>query len=85
MGFIMCFPYQVYGCLCISYALLLVMIFQIITAHPLGFTHTYLAGFEGQTRWHLCFLHCFTLYCLIHMGAHFCINMVATAHLFWNN
>ena len=22
---------------------------------------------------------------MIHMGTHFCINIVATAHLFWNN
>ena len=65
------------GCLCISYAPILVMIFLIISVHPLGFMYICLAGFQGQTCSHLCFLHCFPLYFLIHMGAHFCINMVS--------
>ena len=41
----------------------------------------YLEGFQGQTCWHLCFLHCFPYISIAYMGAHFSINMVATAHL----
>ena len=47
--------------------------------------YIYLAGFQGQPCLHLCFLDCFALYFLIHIGKHLCINIVATAHLFWNN
>jgi len=74
--------YPVFRILCISYAPLLVMIFY----HTLIVSHTlfkiYLAEFEGQTCSHLCFLHCFPYIIFTHMGAHFCINIVATAHLF---
>ena len=81
-GFNMCFPIRClgfYGCLCISYASFLVMIFLIIAPHPL-FSCTlfgiYLVGFQGQTCSHLCFLHCFPYISLAHMDAHFSINKV---------
>ena len=74
--------YPVFRILCISYAPLLVM----KSHHTLRVSHTlfgiYLAGFQGQTCWHLCFLHCFPYIIFTHMGALFCINIVATAHLF---
>jgi len=41
----------------------------------------YLAGFQGQTCSHIYFLHCFPYISIAYMGAHFYINMVATAHL----
>ena len=78
----MCFSYLVFRILCISYAPLLVMIFH----HTLIVLRTlfgiYLVGFGGQTCSHLCFLDYFPYIIFIHMGAHPCINIVATAHLF---
>ena len=80
--------YRVFRILCISYAPLLVMIFLIISSHPYSFMHTvyiYLAGSQGQTCSHLCFLYFFPYISLTCMGAHFPLNKVATPHLAKNN
>jgi len=57
--------FRIYGCLCISYALLLVMIFLIISSHAHGFTHIIwdlLGRFSGSNMFALMFLTLFPLY-----------------------
>ena len=67
-GFIMCFPIRwlgFYGCLCISYALFLVIIFLIITPHPFVFMHIIwdlLGWISGSNMFALMFLTWFSLY-----------------------
>jgi len=67
-GFNMCFPIRClgfYGCLCISYAPFLVMIFLIIAPHPFVFMHIIwdLFGWiSGSNMFALMFLTLFSLY-----------------------
>ena len=68
LGFNMCFPIRClgfYGCLCISYALFLVMIFLIIAPQPFVFMHIiwHLVGWiSGSNMFALIFLTLFSLY-----------------------
>jgi len=67
-GFNMCFPISClgfYGCLCISYAPFLVMIFLIIAPHPFVFMHIIwdlLGWISGSNMFALMFLTLFSLY-----------------------
>jgi len=67
-GFNMCFPIRClgfYGCLCISYAPFLVMIFLIIAPHPFVFMHIIwdlLGWISGSNMFALMFLTLFSLY-----------------------
>ena len=67
-GFNMCFPIRClgfYGCLCISYAPFLVMIFLIIAPHTFVFMHIMwdlLDRISGSTMFALMFLTLYSLY-----------------------
>jgi len=67
-GFNMCFPIRCsgfHGCLCISYAPFLVMIFLIIAPHPFVFMHIIwdlLGWISGSNMFALMFLILFSLY-----------------------
>ena len=76
--------FRIYGCLCLSYALLLVMIFLIISSDSYGFTHIvwHLFGrFTGSNMFTLMFLTLFSLYFYHIYGHTLMYKYIATPHL----